>query len=188
MTSQQIRIYSILLVLGIGSWLAAYFFEEKHISEIIAVDHSPDYFSVDYTKKEMDQNGKLKSELFTSKMTHYGDDETTELERPVMILHNANAPPWVIKSDGGWLAADSNHLLLTGKVFISREKTEDYRLFKINTSELKVTLSTNFAITAKWAELIDGANRTEGIGLEATFVEPVKIKFLSHVKGRYEFN
>jgi len=188
MTSKQIRIYLVLFVLGIGSWLVAYFFEEKQISEIIAVDHSPDFFSVDYTKKEMDQSGILKSELFTNKMIHYGDDETTELDRPIMTLYNSNTPPWVIKSEGGWLAADSNHLLLTGKVFISREETEDYRLFKINTSELKVTLSTSFAITAKWAELIDGANRTEGTGLEATFVEPVKIKFLSHVKGRYEFN
>lgn len=188
MISKQFRIYLILFVLGIGSWLTAYFFEEKQISDVIAVDHSPDYFSVGYAKKEMDQNGKLKSELFANKMTHYGDDETTELDRPVMVLHNLNTPPWVIKSEGGWLAADRNHLLLTGKVFISREETEDTRLFKINTSELKVTLSTSYAITAKWAELIDGSNRTEGIGMAATFVDPVKIKFLSHVKGRYEFN
>ncbi|MCK5828874.1 MAG: LPS export ABC transporter periplasmic protein LptC [Methylococcales bacterium] len=188
MTSKQIRIYSILFIVGIGSWLAAYFFEVKQISEVVAVDHSPDYFSTDYTKKEMDQNGMLKSELYTAKMIHYGDDKTTELDHPVMTLYNSEAPPWIIKSQGGWLAADRNHLLLTGKVFISREETENNTLFKINTSELKVTLSTNFATTANWAELIDGSNRTEGIGLAAVFVEPLKIKFLSHVKGRYEFN
>lgn len=188
MTSKHIQIYSVLFLVGVGSWLAAYFFEEKQISKIMAVDHSPDYFSVDYTKKEMDQNGVLKSELFTKKLTHYADDQTIELDQPVMKLYNSVTPPWVIKSKGGWLAADSNHLLLKGKVFISRAKSKTHRLFKINTSELKVTLSTSYAITAKWAELLDGPNRTKGVGFEATFVEPVKIKFLSHVKGLYEFN
>ncbi len=192
MTTSRIRLYLVLLVLGLSSWLVAYFLEEKQSTEYSAIDHSPDYFSVNYLKKETDQNGWLKNELFADKMVHYGDDGTTHLTRPVMTLynakHNLDLAPWLITAETGLLEADNEHLLLMGQVFIGREKTKKHNMFKINTSELMVTLSINFAETTEWAELLDGLNRTEGIGFEATFTDPVWINFLSKVKGRYEFN
>ncbi len=192
MITSRIRLYIVLLVLGLCSWLAAYFLEENLSTEYTAEGHSPDYFSVNYLKKETDQKGWLKNELFADKMVHYADDGTTHLTSPVMTLYNSkqnpDVAPWLITAEEGLLEADNEHLLLTGQVFIGREKTKKHNMFKINTSELRITLPINFAETTEWAELLNGRNRTEGVGLEATFTDPIQIKFLSKVKGRYEFN
>lgn len=189
MTFSQYRVYLVLAVLGVSSWLLADFFEQEfQDSDVTLVAHSPDYFSNGYYKKEMTTQGLLKNELTADKMIHYSDDGKTHLERPVMTLYNSDTPPWVIKSEKGVLEADGDHLLLAGHVFISRDAKKKRRLFKINSLDLKVVLSTSYAETDQWAEVFDGVNKTEGVGMEAFFVEPVRIKFLSKVKGRYEFN
>jgi lipopolysaccharide export system protein LptC len=188
MTAGQYRVYFLLFFLAISSWFLADLFEPKEVSKAKVADHTPDYFSIGYYKKEMDEGGLLKSELIADKMIRYGDDETTHLDKPVMTLYNPDVPPWVMKSEAAIMEADGDHLQLLGKVFISRAGTENLRAFKLNTSELKVKLSTSYAETALWAEIIDDQNTTEGIGLEITFKDPVRFKFLSKVKGRYVFN
>jgi len=182
------RVFLVLFLLVAATWFLADFFEEKETKKIAVADHSPDYFSTGYYKKEMDIAGKIKNELTADKMIHYGDDNTTHLEKPVMTLYNPELPPWVIKAEQGILAADGDNLLLSGKVFISRAGTKKRRPFNINTSELKVKLSISYAETKQWAEIIDTPNRTAGVGMQATFKQPVKVKFLSRVKGRYEVN
>jgi len=188
MTFGQYRVYIVLFFLVIGSWFLADLFEIKQQSVVKVADHSADYFSIGYYKKEMDQQGLVKSELNAEKMIHYADDQTTHLDEPIMTLYNADVPPWVIQSETAILEADGDHLQLLGKVLVSREGSEQIRPFKLTTTNLRVQLSTNYAETKKWAKIIDDRNRTEGIGLEITFVEPVKLKFLSKVKGRYVFN
>ncbi len=188
MTSGQYKVYFVLLFLAISSWFLADIFEAKNVEKVKVEDHTPDYFSTGYYKKEMAEDGLIKSELIADKMIHYSDDETTHLENPVMTLYNPSVPPWIIKSETAVLEADGDHLQLLGKVFISRASTKKLRLFKLNTSKMKVKLSTNYAETNQWAEIIDDKNTTKGVGLEITFKEPVRIKFLSKVKGRYVFN
>jgi lipopolysaccharide export system protein LptC len=185
---EQYRIYIVLFFLLLGSWLLASFFEQKEGKAFQSMDHTPDYFSKDYYKKEMDHQGLAINELTAEKLTHYSDDGTTHLEKPVMTLYSAKSPSWIIKSTTGLLAADRDNLLLSGKVFINRQGTKRQKSFDINTSELRVKLSTNYAETDEWAEIIEGSSRTEGIGMNTTFVEPIWIKFLSKVKGQYEFN
>jgi len=188
MTFSQYRVYFVLFFLVISSWFLADIFEIKQVTKVKVVDHSPDYFSTGYYKKEMDIRGLIKSELTAEKMIHYGDDETTHLEKPVMTLYNEDIPPWVIRSETAILEADGDHLQLVGKAVISRAGMKKLRPFKMNTSDLRVKLSTSYAETNQWAEIIDDRNRTEGIGVEIVFIDPVRLKFLSRVKGRYVFN
>ncbi len=189
MTSSQYKVYFVLLFLAISSWFLADMFEEKDAEKVEAKDHSPDYFSTGYSKKEMTESGLIKSELIAEKMIHYSDDETTHLEKPVMTLYNLDdIPPWIIKSDTAILEADGDNLQMLGNVFVNRVGTEDLRSFKLTTSKMNVKLSTDYAETDQSAEIIDAQNKTKGIGLEMTFKKPVRIKFLSNVKGRYVFN
>lgn len=188
MTFSQYRVYFVLFFLVLSSWFLADLFEIKQVEPVKVEDHTPDYFSIGYYKKQMNTDGLVKNELNAEKMMHYGDDERTHLDKPVMTLFNADVPPWVLKSETAILEADGDHLQLIGKVFISREGAEKLRPFKLNTSDLSVKLSTNYAETKKWGEVLDDRNRTAGTGLEITFIEPIRLKFLSKVKGRYVFN
>lgn len=159
---------------------------EQRDTEINVTGNSPDFYSSGYYKKETGLDGLPKSELTAEKMQHYKQDGSTHLERPVMNLYNPNAAPWVIHSESGIMAADGDNLQLNGKAVINRDAYKRSSALKINTSNLRVKLSTSYAETADWAELISPPNQTAGTGMEVTFASPIHLKLLSKVKGRYE--
>ena len=179
------HLYVYVALVALLSWWLQEMYQERQIAKQVA-ENSPDFFSTGYYKKEMDLEGLPKSELVADKMQHYKADGSTHLEKPVMTLYNTNAEPWVIQADIGIMAADGDHLQLNGHTVINREASENASALKVTTSDLRVTLSTNYAETSAWAELVSPPNQTEGIGMEVTFVSPIHLKFLSKVKGRYE--
>jgi lipopolysaccharide export system protein LptC len=148
--------------------------------------HSPDVFSNGYTKREMDESGKLKNKLTADTMVHYSDDGTTHLTNPLIFFYNAKTPPWLVRSENGELSADGKDLFLKGKVFVERAQAEGVRPLTINTSNVKVKPETSYAETVEWAELISASNRTAGVGMKMVFAEPIHLELLADVKGKYE--
>lgn len=179
----HLYVYVALAVL-LSWWLQQ--LNEQHEMEMKVAENSPDFFSTGYYKKEMDLDGKPKSELKADKMQHFKQDGSTHLDRPVMTLYNPNAAPWVIQSDTGIMAADGDNLQLNGQALIDREASENNSALTVKTSDLRVKLSTNYAETSAWAEIISPPNQTSGTGMQVTFVSPIHLKLLSKVKGRYE--
>lgn len=167
------------------TWWLQQLYEQRAI-EIKIAENSPDFFSSGYYKKEMGLDGLPKSELTASAMRHFKTDGSTHLDQPVMVLHNPNTAPWVIRSDSGIMAADGDNLRLNGKALINREASKGSSALTINTSDLRVKLSTHYAETTAWADIISPPNQTSGTGMEVTFVSPIHLKLLSKVKGRYE--
>ncbi len=185
---QQFRIYIVVAVVALLSWWQVKVIERGGEKLSVIEKNSADYFSIGYSKKEMDDAGMAKNLLLADSMTHYSGDGTTHLDKPVMTLFNDDVPPWVIRAESGILLADGENLLLNGKVYIYREESEGIKPLTVNTSDLRVKLPTNYAETDKWAEIISPPNRTIGTGMKVTFVEPIHLRLLSKVKGRYEVN
>jgi len=188
MTLRQNQFYIYITAIALLSWflLRMNSMVETHNNQAPA--HSPDYSSKGYTKWEMNELGILKKNVIADEMIHYSDDGTTHMVKPVMTFFNSNhkTPPWIVKSETGLLSSDGKDLSLNGKVNIDRAKAIGVSPLKINTSELKVKTETNFAETVKWAELISELNKTTGIGMKLTFIDPIHIELLAHVKGSYE--
>lgn len=180
--------YLVLLVLVLSSWLVADFFATDFVGYDLVNKYNPDYFGSKYFKEEMSADGKLKTQLSATKMLHYSDSGITHLERPVMTLYNSGISTWIIKSDAATIKSNGDNLFLTGQVKINRIGTKKLKPLSINTSQLQVQLSTNFAQTAKWARISGAKHTTEGVGLEMTFSHPIKLKFLAKVRGKYELN
>jgi len=178
-------IYLYTIIIAVMSW---WLVKLTGLDELRAPapPHSPDYFSTGYTKWEMNEAGKLKNKLLADKMTHYSDDGTTHLEKPVMSFHKEKTPPWVVKSETGVLSADGKDLLLTGKVHVERAKGEGVNQLIINTSNVRVKPETSYAETDEWAELISPSNVTTGTGMKLVFSNPINIKLLANVRGKYE--
>ncbi len=167
---------------GLSRWLEP---DEQHLK--IKRNNPVDYFSIDYQKKEMNEQGQLKSLLKARKLTHYKGDGTTHLEQPVMTLYNENGiPPWIIESEKGLLQADGENLLLQGKVKILRRGNAHVSPLTILTSELKVHLPDSMARTSKWTKIISANNQTTGIGMKLKFKTPIRLTLFSRVKGHYE--
>ena len=179
------QLYVYVALIALLSWWLQQLYEQRQ-EEIKVAENSPDFFSAGYYKKEMDLQGLPKSELNADKMQHFKADGSIHLDKPKMTLFNPDSAPWLIVSESGIMAADGDHLQLNGAAVISREASENASALKITTSDLRVTLSTNYAETAAWADIISPPNQTSGTGMQVTFVSPIHLKLLSNVKGRYE--
>ena len=188
MIIQQYRTYIVVALIFLLSWWLVEVVEKDEVEVNVAEENSIDYFSIGYSKKEMDDSGLVKNFLLADSMTHYSGDGTTHLEKPVMTLYNSRKAPWIIQSESGILMPDGENLLLNGKVYISRDAAEGINQFIVNTSALRVNLPTNYAETDEWTEIISPPHRTIGTGMKVTFIEPIHLKLLSKVKGRYEIN
>lgn len=157
--------------------------------EEIALERPPsliDYFSTGYVKWEMDAEGRLKSQLVADTLTHYSNDGTTHLQRPVMTIMNPHVPPWVIQSETGIISSDRELVLMNGKAVAAREAAPGVKGITINSSNLRVQPEINYAETDEWAELLSPPNRTEGIGMKLYYSSPIRIELISKVRGRYE--
>jgi lipopolysaccharide export system protein LptC len=75
---------------------------------------------------------------------------------------------------------------LTGKVNVERAKGEGVNQLIINTSNVRVKPETSYAETDEWAELISPPNVTTGTGMKLVFSNPINIKLLANVRGKYE--
>jgi lipopolysaccharide export system protein LptC len=186
MRLQDFKIYLNLGAVALLSWFLVKLTGFELIQPGVVPPHSPDFFSTGYTKKEMDESGRLKNKLTADKMTHYSDDGTTHLINPFMFFYNEASPPWKVRSENGIMSADGKNLVLNGKVTVARDEAEGVKPVTINTSNVRVKPETSYAETDEWAELISAANRTTGTGMKLVFAEPVRVELLANVKGKYE--
>lgn len=186
MRLRHLRLHALLGVLALLSWGLVRLTVTEEGGVLVPPPHSPDYFSVGYRKWEMGENGLLKNQLTADRMTHYSDDGTTYLDKPLMIFHNETAPSWVIHAEAGILSADGKDLQLNGKVKVERAAGKGVRPLLINTSNARVKPETHYAETDEWAELISPPNRTVGVGMKLVFEQPVHLQLLSKVQGKYE--
>ncbi len=178
--------YLFLAVLGIATWLLVEYTSQRETVHQEVPQHSADFFSNGYTKIEIDEQGLTKSELFADKMTHFSDDNTIEMDKPVMTFYSGGTPTWKIRSETGLLSSDRENLFLNGNVFIVREKEDENRKMKVNTSNLRVKPEENYAETDDWAELITPTDWVSGTGMKVFFKDPVYLELLSNVRSRYE--
>lgn len=190
---RDVKVYALVLLLAASSWGLVEIFRAEYQSgdgSREAPKHSADYFSNGYLRKDLNEQGKLKSELSAETILHYSDDDTTHIDKPVLTLYNTDPsiPPWVVKSEKGILSNKGEDLLLEGKVFIDRATAKGVKQMNIRTTNLRVKPKTSYAETADWAELTSPPHRIEGTGMQITFKKPINIKLLSNVKSRYVLN
>lgn len=151
-----------------------------------STEHTPDYYVDDFTVSEMGPDGKPKRKLTAEKMLHYPDDDSTELTRPYMVLYEDDTPPWNIRSETGWVSGDGKLILLIGEVYIDRVAAPGVRPLQIKTRDLRVRPEENYAETDNHVRIRSENSEQTSVGMQAWLNKPVRMKFLSNVRGRYE--
>lgn len=180
------QLYVYVGAIALLSWWLVQLNQHEETGGAVIAQDSPDFFSNGYYKKQMDATGLPKNELKAVKMTHSKERGDTQLEKPVMTLYSPEQAPWVIVADNAVLASNGDDLQLLGDNLISREAFKRNAALTVKSRDLNVKLSSHFAKTDAWAEIVSPPNKTSGTGMEVTFVSPIRLKFFSKVKGRYE--
>ncbi len=185
MENKNLIVGSLFILLAGGSWWLVQTSGVED-SEHISAAHTPDYYVDNFTVSTMGPDGKPKQKLTADRMLHYPDDDSTELTRPHMVLYEADTPPWQVRSETGWVSGDGKLVLLNGEVKIDRAAAPGIRPIHIRTSDLRVRPEEKYAETDKTVRIRSLQSNQTSVGMQAWFNKPVRMKFLSNVRGHYE--
>ena len=116
----------------------------------------------------------------------FQDDETTEMEAPKYDFFRPGQPSWHVQAEQGWLSADGELALLSGRVTIIRPASETTAPFKMVTSDLRIQPENNYLETDNAVKATSGKDQIDAIGMQAWMGPPSRIKFLSDVRSIYE--
>lgn len=150
--------------------------------------HNADYFLENFTNTVMNDRGTPFRRLSADRMLHFPDDDSTELTKPHLTIFQNEHPLWQVRSEQGWLSGDGKLLLLNGPVTIDRAAAGQIRPLHIVTRNLRVQPEESYAETDEQIAVTSLGSRLESKGVQVWFKEPARIKFLAHVKGRYEID
>jgi lipopolysaccharide export system protein LptC len=149
-------------------------------------ERRPDYTVDGLPATAMDTTGRPVRQLTADAMRHYSDDDSSELDRPVLILYRSDGPPWNIRSDTGWISGDRERVLLHGQVVADREGRGEARPVHLTTSELLVRPRQEYAETAMPVKLTSGEDWLTSTGMQAWYGESVmRARFLGRAHGRF---
>jgi len=172
--------------LAVASWLLQATWRRPEVESHRA--HTPDYYVKGLEIAAMDEEGKPRHRLKARTMRHFDDTDTTELEAPDLTVYDPERPPWEVTAENGWVSPDGEEVLLQGEVVITRPEGPQTRALRIVTRDLRVYPDKDYAETDAHVELFSRDHWMESVGARVWFEEPVRIKFLSQVRGRHEIN
>lgn len=149
--------------------------------------HDPDYWVENFTATRMGPDGLPRHVLVAGKMTHYPDDDTTDLVQPHLTHYATGLPPMHIQAQTGKVSSNGEHAWFTGNVKVTREAGQG----KSGTSELNMTTDylhvipdKNFAQTDRAVSVRNATTWVTAVGMELDSRTRI-IKFLSRVKGQH---
>lgn len=172
----------ILTVLTCIALVSAWFLNQlkQEESEIEAgLHHDPDYYMEDFVSHSMNKDGTLKHKVQAVYMAHYPDNDTTELYSPEMEIFRQNNVPLFIKAKKGWVTADNDIILLRGKVRMWEMDKNGVTNMQVETTDVKVLLSEEYAETDQYATIISKGSTITGTGMRAHFKEG-RLEVLNH--------
>ncbi|MCW8904003.1 LPS export ABC transporter periplasmic protein LptC [Sedimenticola sp.] len=184
---KNLIIGGILLLLVAGTfWLS-----RQNITEdpgYTAREHRADYYLEGVDSTLMNLSGKPGKRLVAERMTHFMDDDSTELKLPRLTLYDLDRPPWRVNSETGWLSGDGEVLLLQGAVKIDRSAAPGVRPMRIRTRDLRVQPGDNYVETDAEVNIRSNKDHIDAKGMQIWLQQPIRIKLLANVRGRYEVN
>lgn len=147
-----------------------------------SIHRSSDYAMTDFTMTVMNEEGKPSRIIKGSEMSHYPQDDSTEIINPVADFIEAGKDTWVINSDHGHTQGKGESILLTGNVIISNKDNPDFRLL---TEKLTLDTVNNTAYTDQAVKILSPQGETDSVGLHAALQDET-INLHSRVRGHYD--
>lgn len=148
-------------------------------------ERRPDYTVDEFTATTMDATGVPDRRLTALELRHYPDDQGMELERPVLTVFNPAAPPWIIRSETGWVSADGDEVVLRGQVLVDRVAGETTRPLHLQTQELHVQPRQNYAQTDRPVRVTSAEDWvTSDTGAHVWFGDALRVELLGRARSR----
>lgn len=180
------RFISLIIIsaLALLSWWFQDIWKEAPIIQPEKDEHFPDYFMENFTLTNMDITGKPSYILRASKMQHYSDNNSSELEQP-RIQFLGEKSDWSITAEHALILENDNQIQLRNNVQLSRNASAEQAPMTIDTEYLSINTSTEVAETQYLAQVSSKGLSMTSKGLVYDSRNGI-LKLVSEVKGVYE--
>ncbi|HUL12653.1 MAG TPA: LPS export ABC transporter periplasmic protein LptC [Methylococcaceae bacterium] len=145
-----------------------------------------DYYSTNVKRTVLTPEGKPKEVLFAVTMTHYKNDDRTEMDKPVLTLYKKEGEqPWVIHSDTATALSSGSTVFLKGDVLITRDTGEN-GVVRIMTKNAKVEPDKSYAETREHVLILSPQDELSGTGMQVHFEPALQVNLLAQVRRKHE--
>jgi LPS export ABC transporter protein LptC len=178
-------LFTIILIIAFtGISLLALMQAKKIVAVHTNAIDAPDFFMTNADFMQFDVNGNLSNHFYTSKITHFGDQNSYIFDSPTMQMYNANEQPWLITAQKGKSEKGKSKIYLWGNVQL-KQGNGDKNNFSISTTSLIVYPDTKSAETPDPVTIIQGTSIAKTIGAKANFKSGT-VELLSNVNCEYQ--
>ncbi|BBL76032.1 LPS export ABC transporter periplasmic protein LptC [Methylomagnum ishizawai] len=176
--------YLLLGSLALLTWWGAEYLAPKEFNPSKPPVGKIDYYSKHIRRTVMDTTGHPKELLLAESLTHYENDNHTELTHPVMTLYSSKGQPWVIHADAALLPSEGETIYLQGEVLVEREGGDDKgnRPIRIETTDARVQPDNNYAETDTFVRVLSEGDTLTGVGGKVWFGDDLRFNILSQVR------
>ena len=181
MFSERWKLISILLVIAGFSYWTLDTLTEGDATKLNELAHYPDYYLENFTTLTMNEDGTPKNRLRAVYMSHYQDDNTSELHKPELEIFRVDRPSIMITADSGWVTSNNDVILLSGNVYLHQDDELGNLKVELIAEDARVLVDEKYAETDKAATFITKRTVTNSIGMRIYFQEQ-RMEFLSNVQ------
>lgn len=186
----RLRLLPLLLGLlaVIGWWLGSMRDSNREADEMMEPDQTVEVLRA----TTMNALGRPYRRLVSPLARHYPNNKGTELDKPILsFFPETGEPPWIVRSDRGWVSEKTDRIRLHGAVFIDREADVDSPPVHVRTREVLVKPDENYARTSyplratrgeDWLHSAHGGEFWFGDYLRLHFHGRVRLEFRPNAK------
>ncbi len=113
------------------------------------LSNSPDYFLTNFKTTQTESNGSIHFILSANEMTHYPQDDTTRLKKPLFIRYQNNVPSSQIEGGIGLVSSDGEEVQIIDNVKVARLETETKPKMELFTDQLTILPNKDKAFTKR---------------------------------------
>ncbi len=146
--------------------------------------HEPDYIVDRLTVTRMGADGRPKHTLFSERMIHFPDDDSTQLVAPRFTSNAASRAPVTVTARRGLVSSNGENVFFEDDVAVRRASYRDKSELVVRTDFLHVIPDDHIATTDRPVTITDAHTTVSAVGLELNSETRV-LKLLSRVKGTF---
>lgn len=181
-----LRLFPVLLLATLAAltyWLDQAMQSPPAKAEDRRLLHHPDFTVENLLATRMDVNGRIRDTLRASKMVHYPDDDSTELEQP-RFVSLARGTPLTITSRTALVTSNAGNIHFRGDVRADRAAQAGKSAMTLTTDYLHYLPDDNIVRTDRRVIISDANMRLEAVGMELNGETRV-LKLFAGVRGVY---
>lgn len=167
---------------------AAWWWQSTQVAETpvpITRERLPDYRAENLAAITMDETGRPTRRLSAERLRHYADDDSSEFDRPTLVVYRPDGQPWHIHSETGWASGDGERVWLHGQVHADRQGDGEVKPVHLTTSELLIRPRQEYAETTMPVEIVSLDDRLNSTGMQVWFGETaMRARFLGRARAR----